>query len=99
MAARFDYLSGVDGTAIVPDDAIVVVVSCVSVAGGSFTIAPGGAGNAAPVTAGPAIPLPAGVPWDRDWPAGVDRSVMARLGGGTVFQFTSTDTYYVELAR
>lgn len=94
---KFSYASGVDGSYTVPAGHVVLAFSAISVAGGSMTIAPGGAGNPTPA-AGPSIVIPAGVPFGRDYRTNADRVVLPQLGAGTVFAFTDTDSYYVELA-
>lgn len=88
---RFSYAAGASGTVTVPSGAVVVRVMALSVGGGSFTISPGGPNQTNPVVAGNSVPLPAGAWWSAEWAPG-----LSPLGNGTVFIFTSTDSYYVE---
>jgi len=92
--SRFSYDAGVSGTVTVPAGKQVIGMSCLSIGGGSFTVAPGGANQPSPPTAGPSVPLPAGVAFDLS-----NSSILSQLGGGTVFTFTGTDTYMVAYAE
>lgn len=91
---RFSYSAGTSGTVTVPAGMVVVRVTCLSVLGGSLTIAPGGPNQPSPVVAGSPIPLQAGTSWSAEWAPG-----LSPLGSGTQFAFTSTDSYYVEYSK
>lgn len=91
--SRFSYDAGTAGTVTVPSGKIVVMFTAASIAGGSMTIAPGGPNQPTP-SAGSSIPIPAGIPLSLAWEPG-----MSPLGGGTVFVFTSTDSYLITYAQ
>lgn len=87
---RISYNGGTSGAVTVPAGKLVIGMTCLSTAGGSFTIAPGGANHPAPPAAGDSVPLPAGVAFD------LPRSMCeGQLGGGTVFTFTGTASYFI----
>jgi hypothetical protein len=93
---KFTYAAGTSGAYTVPSGCIVTAFWCYSTAGGSLTIAPGGAGNTE--TTGDSITLPAAVRFERDLRDNADRANLPQLGEGTVFTFTTTDAYYIEMA-
>lgn len=92
---KFTYAAGEDGAYTVPAGCIVLAFSCYSEAGGSLTIEPGGASNVA--AEGDSIIVPASVPFGRDYRDNADRASLPQLGAGTIFTFTDTDSYYVEM--
>lgn len=92
--SRFSYDAGISGAVTVPNGKQVIGITCLSVAGGSLTIAPGGANHPNPPVAGASIPLPANASFDLSWAGG-----LTQLGGGTVITFTSTDSYFVAYAQ
>ena len=86
------YLAGTNGTVTVPQGKRVTGMTCLSIGGGSFTITIGGPNTAAPAAPGPPVPIPAGVSFSLP-----PLFSLGQLGPGTIFTFTSTDSYFISL--